>query len=161
MITKSAGALLLLLGSGLVCVERIRRNRRQIALLHDLAAALESIEAAIRWQKLTLPCAIERQCNRELSGAFFQSVIVRLKEEETLHASWSEVFSAIEPPIGAELLSRMELSGDEVRITGELHLTAQQLRQEAEKSAARRAESEKLSVAVCVSAAGLITILLL
>lgn len=161
MIGKVLGGMLLVLGGGVLCVGRIRKTRREIALLRELSVALESMEAVIRWQKLTLPQAIERQCGRNASGAYFCEIRDLLKSGIPLHSCWKQVFSKTEVSDVAETCGQMELTGDEVRITGELHLAAHRLRQAAERENAARSESEKLCVGVCASAVGILTILLM
>ena len=158
MIGKLAGALLLVLGGGYLCVERNVQGRKEIRLLYELAAALENIEGMIRWEKAALPAAIEQQCSRELCGAYFQKTLFLLKGENTLQCAWRSAFSKLK--VAEDILCRLELSGDEQHLTGQLQLTAQQLRQRAEQRNTDRAESEKLRVAVCTSVVGLVTILL-
>ncbi len=161
MIGKLLGGVLLAVGGGVLCVGRIKKTRSEIALLQDLSAALENMEAVIRWQKLTLPQAIEKQCSRDASGGYFCKIQDALKSELPLHSVWRQTFLGSEISEIAETCGQMELTGDEVRITGELHLAAYRLRQAAERGNACRSESEKLCVAVCASAVGILTILLM
>lgn len=156
--SKVVGALLLVMGGGYLCAERIVRRRKEIQLLYELAIALESIEGMIRWEKVVLPVALERQCSRENCGKIFSYILDLVKGELTLQDAWNKAFSRI--AIAGDILCRMEFSGDETRITGQLHMAAQQMRQRAEQQSAGRGESEKLSVAVCVSSVGLLAILL-
>lgn len=158
MIAKLTGALLLILGSGYFCVGQIMQRRKEIQLRYELAAALESMEGMIRWENATLPRAIEHQCDRDECGEMFSHVLENVKGGSTLQRSWHKTFFAEESV--RDILCRIELSGDETRIIGQLHLAAQQLRQTAEQCNAGRSENEKLSVAICASAVGLITILL-
>ena len=67
---KWIGSLLLIGATAWLCAQWIVSRRRTIALLQDLAAALESMEAAIRWQKTPLPKAISDQCGRDHSGCY-------------------------------------------------------------------------------------------
>lgn len=159
MIAKVMGAFLLAAGGGYFCVDRIVQRRREIRLLYELAAAMESMEGIIRWEKVTLPVAIERQCNRELCGGFFLETMELMKSKMTLQCAWEKSFAMVK--LAKDILCRMEFSGDEEHLTGQLRLSAQRLRQRAEQYSAGRSESEKLRVAICVSVVGLITILLL
>lgn len=158
MIAKLTGALLLALGGGYLCMERIGRRRREVDRCCELAAALESIEGMIRWEKAALPVAIERQCSRINCGEIFSEILDAMKSKTALQDAWKNSFSKF--TLVADVLCSIEFSGDENRITGQLHLAAEQLRKTAEQYNEERAESEKLNVAVCASAVGLIIILL-
>lgn len=158
MIAKLAGALLLVLGGGHFCVERIRRRRKEIQLRYELAVALESMEGMIRWEKATLLAAIKGQCGRNGCGEMFSDILKLVKSKTALQDAWKKTFWLIEPV--RDIMCRIELSGDELRITGQLHWAAQQLRQTAEQCNADRAESEKLCWVICASAVSLVTILL-
>ena len=158
MIGKIAGALLLVLGSGYLCVEQNARGRKDIRLLYELAAALESIEGMIRWEKAALPVAIQRQCSRELCGGYFRNIILLLDDGNILQNAWTSAFSLSKA--AGDLLCRLEFSGDEQRLCGQLQLAAQQLRRRAEQQDAGRTERETLRVVVCTSVVGLVAILL-
>ena len=158
MIGKLAGAFLLVLGGGYLCVERNVQGRKEIRLLYELAAAMENIAGMIRWEKAALPAAIEQQCSRELCGVYFQKTLILLKGENTLQCAWRCAFSKLK--VAEDILCRVEFSGDEQHLIGQLQLAAQQLRQRADMRNTGRSESEKLRVAVCASVIGLVTILL-
>lgn len=158
---KWIGSLLLIGATAWLCAQWIVSRRRTIALLQDLAAALESMEATIRWQKTPLPKAISDQCGRDHSGCYFRSIQKNLNSNLPLHQVWSEAFADVQPTEAGEILRRLELTGDEVRITGSLHLAAAQLREVAQGYRQRQREQEKLSVAVCVSGVSLLIILLI
>ena len=159
MINKLIGAMMLATGGGLLCAREIKRRRKEIRLLYELAVALESMEGLIRWEKATLPLAIERQCRRMQCGSVFADILSLMKSDSTLQVAWGNAFSKVSA--AEDILCRLEFSGDEECLTGQLHLAAQQLRQRAEQCNAGRAESEKLYVAVYGSVVGLLTILLL
>ena len=158
MIGKITGALLLVVGGGYLCVERNAQGRKEIRLIYELASALESMEGMIRWEKAALPAAIKRQCSRELCGELFQKTLLLMEDETTLQRAWEISFSKLKT--AGDILRRMEFSGDELHLTGQLQLAAQQLRQRAEQRNADRNEREKLRMAVCASVVGLATILL-
>lgn len=155
---KVVGALLLVVGGGYLCADRIVGRRKEIQLLYELATAMESMEGMIRWEKVVLPVALERQCSRENCGGMFSHILDLMKDEMTLQEAWEKGVCPF--PIAEDILCRLEFSGDETRIIGQLHMVVQQLRQRAEQRSARRGESERLSVAVCASAVGLLAILL-
>ena len=158
MIVKLTGIILLALGSGCICAERIGKGRKEIELLYDLSGALESIEGIICWEKATLPQAIQRQITRKKCGGMFSMILNYVKSGDTLQNSWEKTFSELSSV--SDILCRIELFGDETRITGQLHLAAQQLRKQAERHSNERPEKEKLCVAVCSSVLGVLTILL-
>ena len=158
MIGKITGAILLALGGGYLCVEQNARGRKEIRLLYELSAALESMEGMIRWEKATLPSAIGRQCGRELCGEFFEEILNLVESGIALQKAWIDTFLQVKTM--EDILCRLEFSGDEIHLTGQLQLAANQLRKRAEQQNAGRAEREKLHIVVCASAVGLITILL-
>ncbi len=158
---KLPGALLILLGGCLVCLNQRRAVRMEIGLLRELTAALESIETLIRWQKETLPRAILRQCQRPLCGGMFKAVLENVESGNALHDSWKEVFSWSSTTDVAEILCHIELQGDEEQITGNLRAAEQGLERLRQEKMARRRQSEKLCTALVLSGAGLAIIVLI
>lgn len=158
---KWTGSFLLIGCTIWLCAQWIASRRRTIVLLRDLAAALESMEAAIRWQKTPLPQVISHQCSRDYSGPYFRSIQENLKSGLPLHKAWPAAFNDLQPEEAGAILRRLELTGDEVHITGALHLAAGQLRDVVQGYQQRQKEQEKLSVAVCVSGVSLLIILLI
>ncbi len=158
---KLLGCVLLAVGGGMLCVQRITAQRQTIRLLHDLASALESIEAAIRWQKLPIPRAVEQQKGRKLCGGSFCKMLRDMESGTTLHTAWINAFQTLLPEETAEILCSVEWSGDEAQITGNLAYAAQRLRTLACEKSARQSQAEKLYIALSVSGVGFLAILLI
>ncbi len=158
---KLLGCVLLAVGGGMLCVQRIAAQRQEIRLLRDIAAALESIEAAIRWQKLSIPRAIEQQKERKLCGEAFNSILCEMEIGTALHTAWQRTFRERVTEEMAEILCNMEWNGDETQITGNLNYAVQRLQVLASEKHARQPQREKLYIALSASGVGLLAIMLI
>ena len=158
---KLLGSTLLCVGGTMLCLQRITAERRNLRMLRELAAAIESIEMMIRWQKFPLPRAIALQKERPFCGEKFECVCSALKSGDTLHGAWKKVFGQIGAPELAEILCSIEWRGDEERLTGGLHYAAQQLRELTRVKTAEKTQREKLWVAVSAAVVGVLVIILL
>lgn len=158
---KFFGALLILLGGLLACLYQRRAVRTELCLLRELAAALESMETVIRWQKKPLPQTILQQCRRPLCGKTFENVLGNMKGGSTLQTSWEKAFLENTAPDVAEVLCQVELQGDEQQITGNLCAAAHSLERLRQEKETRRQQREKLYMAVVLSSAGLAIIVLI
>ena len=136
-----------------------RRQRRQTALLRELAAALDAMAAAIRWQRRPLPEAIAAMERYPLAGPYFRQVGGLLREGKPLNEAWQRVFSCLS--VGGEWMTALELSGDEERLTDGLLYTARQLKACCRRRSEGQRQSAKLWAAGMLSAAGLLIILLI
>ena len=74
MTGKLLGASALLASALWTVLSVQRRQRRQTALLCELAAALDAMAAAIRWQRRPLPEAIAAMERYPLAGPYFRQV---------------------------------------------------------------------------------------
>ena len=159
--TKLLGAVLLCAGGGFFCVQGIAARRMKMQRLRELCAALESIEAAVRWQKLPLPRAIGLQEERALCGKTFAAVKRKVESGTPLQTVWEkQVWEDFLPEI-AEILCRIEWGGDETQLLGNLRYAAEQLQTMASEKAQQQAAAERLSIALSVSAVALAVIILL
>lgn len=158
---KLLGCALLCAGGAMLCVQRITAARQELRLLRELAAALESIEMLIRWQKLPLPRAIALQKDRPLCGEAFGCICVSLQSGNTLHNAWNKAFSNLCAADITETVCHIEWSGDEEQLTGNLRYAAQQLRALAQEKTEGKAQREKLWVALSAAAVGVVVIILL
>lgn len=158
---KLFGALLILSGGFWACFYQCRSVRTEICLLQELTAALESMETAIRWQKIPLPRTIMQQSDRPLCGETFANILKDMESGFTLQKSWIKEFRRNISADIAEILCRIELQGDEEQITGNLRAAIQGLVHLRQEKEARRREREKLYMAVVLSGAGLAIIVLI
>ena len=153
---------LLVLGAGMaICWRRISFVRQEEKTVWELASLLERMGMLIRWQKLPLPRVLETEKSAKEGGGYAGKILELLKKEITLQQAWNLTFFGMSPPAAAEILCRVELSGDMEQIIGSLGLGAQQLRELAARQAAQRGQRERLCVAVSLSVTGLLVILLI
>ena len=129
------------------------------ALLRELAAALDAMAAAIRWQRRPLPDILAALERYPLAGPYFHRITERMWEGQTLPQAWHSVFSRLS--LGAEWMTALELTGDEEKLTNGLLYTAGQLKQLCRQRGEEQRQTAKLWLAGVLSAAGLLIILLI
>ena len=159
MTGKLLGASALLASALWTVLSVQRRQRRQTALLRELAAALDAMAAAIRWQRRPLPEAIAAMERYPLAGPYFRQVGGLLRAGKPLNEVWQRVFSRLS--VGGAWMTALELSGDEERLTDGLLYTARQLKACCRRRSEGQRQSAKLWAAGMLSAAGLLIILLI
>lgn len=159
MTGKLLGASALLVSALWTVLSVQRRQRRQTALLRELAAALDAMAAAIRWQRRPLPEAIAAMERYPLAGPYFRQVGGLLRAGKPLNEAWQRTFSRLS--VGGEWMTALELSGDEERLTDGLLYTARQLKECCRRRSEGQRQSAKLWAAGMLSAAGLLIILLI
>ena len=142
-------------------MQGIAARRMKMQRLRELCAALESIEAAIRWQKLPLPRAIGLQEERVLCGKTFAAVKRKVESGTPLQTAWQKQMQEDFPTDIAEILCRVEWGGDETQLLGNLRYAVEQLQTMAGEKAQQQAAAERLSIALSVSAVALAVIILL
>lgn len=155
-----------LLGAALIAAAALwaftahqRRERRRTQLLRELSAALDTMAAAIRWQKKPLPDILSAMQRYPLAGVYFRRVEKLLGGGMPLQEAWYRVFSGL--PVEAEPVSTLELTGDEEKLTAALLYAARQLKDACRRRREQQRQSTKLWLAGALSAAGLLIILLL
>ena len=158
---KLLGVVLLCAGGGFFCVQGIAARRMKMRRLRELCAALESIEAAIRWQKLPLPGAIGLQEERTLCGKSFAAVKRNVESGTPLQNAWKKQMQEDFSLEIAEILCRVEWGGDETQLLGNLRYAVEQLQTMAGEKAQQQAAAERLSIALSASAVALVVIILL
>ena len=159
MMGKLLGATLVLAAALWFVLARLRARRRQTALLRELAAALDALAAAIRWQRRPLPDILAALERYPLAGPYFHRITERMWEGQTLPQAWHSVFSGLS--LGAEWMTALELTGDEEKLTNGLLYTAGQLKQFCRQRGEEQRQTAKLWLAGVLSAAGLLIILLI
>lgn len=159
MTGKLLGASALLASALWTVLSVQRRQRRQTALLRELAAALDAMAAAIRWQRRPLPEAIAAMERYPLAGPYFRQVGGLLRAGKPLNEAWQRVFSRLS--VGGAWMTALELSGDEEKLTDGLLYTARQLKACCRRRSEGQRQSAKLWAAGMLSAAGLLIILLI
>lgn len=156
---KLLGAALIAAAALWAFTARQRRERRRTQLLRELAAALDAMAAAIRWQKKPLPDILSAMQRYPLAGAYFHRVEKLLQSGTSLQEAWYRAFSTL--PAEAEPVSTLELTGDEEKLTATLLYAARQLKDACRRRGEQQKQSTKLWLAGALSAAGLLIILLL
>lgn len=159
MTGKLLGASALLASALWTVLSVQRRQRRQTALLRELAAALDAMAAAIRWQRRPLPEAIAAMERYPLAGPYFRQVGGLLRAGKPLNEAWQRAFSRLS--VGGAWMTALELSGDEEKLTDGLLYTARQLKACCRRRSEGQRQSAKLWAAGMLSAAGLLIILLI
>lgn len=159
MTGKLLGASALLASALWTVLSVLSRQRRQTALLRELAAALDAMAAAIRWQRRPLPEAIAALERYPLAGPYFRQVGGLLRAGKPLNEAWQRVFSRLS--VGGAWMTALELSGDEEKLTDGLLYTARQLKACCRRRSEGQRQSAKLWAAGMLSAAGLLIILLI
>ena len=159
MTGKLLGASALLASALWTVLSVLSRQRRQTALLRELAAALDAMAAAIRWQRRPLPEAIAAMERYPLAGPYFRQVGGLLRAGKPLNEAWQRVFSRLS--VGGAWMTALELSGDEEKLTDGLLYTARKLKACCRRRSEGQRQSAKLWAAGMLSAAGLLIILLI
>ena len=154
------GALLILLGVAVYCGGWIAGKRRELRQIYALAAALERMEGAVRWQQLPMDRILERELTGDCTE-WFGTIKEKVESGSALQFAWKETFSKMEFEAAGAVLCRMDLQGDASQIMGSLHLAAEQLRKLAEETESRQGQRERLCVAAGTSLGGLLVILLI
>lgn len=156
---KVLGAALIAAAALRLFAARQRSWRQETQLLRELAAALEHMAAAIRWQRTALPELLAAVGEYPLAGAYFRAVLCAVERGEALQSAWREVFSGF---VGDEgVLSTLELGGDEEKLTGALTYGAEQLKERLARRQDTKQQTLRLWLAGTLSAAGLLIILLI
>ena len=155
-----------LLGAALIAAEalwaftaQLRTRKQQTQLLQELAAALDTMAAAIRWQRMAMPDILASLKRYPLAGPYFQKIEKQLRQGIPLQEAWHRMFSTL--AVGGELLTALELTGDEEKLTAALLYTARQLKDCCQRRRQEQRQGTKLWLAGALSGAGLLIILLM
>ena len=159
MTGKLLGAALIAAAALWVFTAQLRTRNRQTQLLQELAAALDTMAAAIRWQRMAMPDILASLKRYPLAGPYFQKIEKQLRQGIPLQEAWHRMFSTL--AVGGELLTALELTGDEEKLTAALLYTARQLKDCCQRSRQEQRQGTKLWLAGALSGAGLLIILLM
>ena len=159
MTGKLLGASLIAAAALWVFTAQLRTRNRQTQLLQELAAALDTMAAAIRWQRMAMPDILASLKRYPLAGPYFQKIEKQLRQGIPLQEAWHRMFSTL--PVGGELLTALELTGDEEKLTAALLYTARQLKDCCQRRRQEQRQGTKLWLAGALSGAGLLIILLM
>jgi len=160
---RGAGALLILCAALLTRRALLEERRAAQRTRRALAAAFEAMEAEIRALLTPFPALLRRDVGPE-AGPFLQAVAASLRRGRSLCEAWSGAVDALPlpeeeraalAPLGARL------GGDEEGVRAALKLAAEMLRAGYEEAERRRAQEERLTTALCLSAGLLLVILLI
>ena len=158
MTGKLLGASLIAAAALWVFTAQLRTRNRQTQLLQELAAALDTMAAAIRWQRMAMPDILASLKRYPLAGPYFQKIEKQLRQGIPLQEAWHRMFSTL--AVGGELLTALELTGDEEKLTAALLYTARQLKDCCQRRRQEQRQGTKLWLAGALSGAGLLIILL-
>ena len=158
MTGKLLGAALIAAAALWVFTAQLRTRNRQTQLLQELAAALDTMAAAIRWQRMAMPDILASLKRYPLAGPYFQKIEKQLRQGIPLQEAWHRMFSTL--AVGGELLTALELTGDEEKLTAALLYTARQLKDCCQRRRQEQRQGTKLWLAGALSGAGLLIILL-
>ena len=159
MTGKLLGAALIAAAALWVFTAQLRTRNRQTQLLQELAAALDTRAAAIRWQRMAMPDILASLKRYPLAGPYFQKIEKQLRQGIPLQEAWHRMFSTL--AVGGELLTALELTGDEEKLTAALLYTARQLKDCCQRRRQEQRQGTKLWLAGALSGAGLLIILLM
>ena len=159
MTGKLLGASALLASALWTVLSVQRRQRRQTALLRELAAALDAMAAAIRWQRRPLPEVIAAMGRYPLAGPYFRRIAEYRKYEIPLQQAWQQAFSELS--VGGDLMTALELSGDEEKLTKGILYASEQLKERCRQRQQQQRQTAKLWLAGALSSVGLLIILLI
>ena len=159
MTGKLLGASLIAAAALWVFTAQLRTRNRQTQLLQELAAALDTMAAAIRWQRMAMPDILASLKRYPLAGPYFQKIEKQLRQVIPLQEAWHRMFSTL--AVGGELLTALELTGDEEKLTAALLYTARQLKDCCQRRRQEQRQGTKLWLAGALSGAGLLIILLM
>ena len=159
MTGKLLGAALIAAAALWVFTAQLRTRNRQTQLLQELAAALDTMAAAIRWQRMAMRDILVSMERYPLAGPYFQKIEKQLRQGIPLQEAWHRMFSTL--AVGGELLTALELTGDEEKLTAALLYTARQLKDCCQRRRQEQRQGTKLWLAGALSGAGLLIILLM
>ena len=159
MTGKLLGAALIAAAALWVFTAQLRTRNRQTQLLQELAAALDTMAAAIRWQRMAMPDILASLKRYPLAGPYFHKIEKQLRQGIPLQEAWHRMFSTL--AVGGELLTALELTGDEEKLTAALLYTARQLKDCCQRRRQEQRQGTKLWLAGALSGAGLLIILLM
>ena len=159
MTGKLLGASLIAAAALWVFTAQLRTRNRQTQLLQELAAALDTMAAAIRWQRMAMPDILVSMERYPLAGPYFLKIEKQLRQGIPLQEAWHRMFSTL--AVGGELLTALELTGDEEKLTAALLYTARQLKDCCQRRRQEQRQGTKLWLAGALSGAGLLIILLM
>ncbi len=151
---------MILLGGFSVFWMYSRGQRRKLALIQDLSAALEQMAGEIRWRLTPLPDAIEALSERDISGHYFLNVHEYLQVGMPLQEAWKQAFQDLPQELGTIVL-RMEWGGDLERQESSIRYVSAQLQEWDVRNRGELRQREKLCAAVTLSAAGLLVLILI
>ena len=159
MTGKLLGAALIAAAALWAFTAQLRTRKRQTQLLQELAAALDTMAAAIRWQRMAMPDILVSMERYPLAGPYFQKIEKQLRQGIPLQEAWHCMFSTL--AVCGELLTALELTGDEEKLTAALLYTARQLKDCCQRRRQEQRQGTKLWLAGALSGAGLLIILLM
>ena len=153
MTGKLLGAAFIAASALWVFTAQLRTRKRQTQLLQ------EAMAAAIRWKRMAMPDILASLERYPLAWPYFQKIEKQLQQGIPLEKAWYHLFSTL--PVGSELLTALELTGDEDKLTAALLYTARQLKDCCQRRRQEQRQGTKLWLAGALSGAGLLIILLM
>lgn len=163
---KMMGSLLLGAGCVLLCVRRIREERKKISILQNLIEILAFVFSEIECNLTPLTVLADMCCKRS-SGeikVFFDTLQERLRTGISFEKAWRYGCMKLSLP-SEDCRERLAvlgnaLSGNEETALRSLAHTQAALQKELEERKRAQREKEKLWVALCCSGTGLMWLML-
>lgn len=122
MTGKLLGAALIAAAALWVFTAQLRTRNRQTQLLRNWLQRWIPWRLAIRWQRMAMPDILASLKRYPLAGPYFQKIEKQLRQGIPLQEAWHRMFSTL--AVGGELLTALELTGDEEKLTAALLYTA-------------------------------------
>lgn len=138
-----------------------RRRRARQTLLWSLTEALSYMEMAIRWQNQPLSAIFQTLQEREECGAYFKTIRDGMESDIPLQALWHSAFCNFTDRETADILCRVELSGDGERLCAALTLAQEELVRLHRRYGENDRQQSRVTGAAMLSGACLLIILLL
>ena len=158
---KLLGGLLILCAAAECVIRERQQAARKRRLLGELLCALGDMESAVRFRRLSMPRILKEQAERPACGAYFEKTLEYLESGTTLQNAWESAFGELPGLRARETLTRLELSGDEQRVTENLHLCQERLGQVLAETERRDRDRSRVLAACALSGGGMLVILLL
>lgn len=158
---KLLGGLLIMSAAAACVIKEQQREMRDRQMLEEMLCALGAMECAVRFRRISMPQILEEQAARPVCGGYFKMAVDFLKSGITLQSAWKMAFDGFCVSEGRDVLTRLEFSGDEQRLTENLRLCQERLRRVLGGMEREARNRGRLLAACALSGGGLLVILLL
>lgn len=161
---KAIGCFCILCGGVTAAMLQITARRRELETVRCLQTSLEWISDEIRLNQTPLPQCFTRlqQSSEPVTAAFFFALRRRLSANERPEKIWLDETEKLPEPVRPALKQLgSKLSSDEESLCRGLNRSAQLLDQLARQRVCSRREQNRRSLAMCLSGAALLILVLI